>query len=81
MVRVREISEDAMLMALKMEEKATAKKCRRRHFPRSWKRQEKRFSSRVSGGIVFLLTSWFYAVRPILTYNLQKYKIIKIVLV
>lgn len=57
-VRVREISEDAMLMALKMEEKATAKKAGESFptFPRSWKRQEKRFSSRVSGGIVFLLT-------------------------
>lgn len=65
--RVRDISEDAMLMALKMEEGVTAK------FPRRWKRQEDRFSSRVSGGIVFLLTAWFYPVRPILTSHLQKY--------
>ena len=71
--RVRDISEDTMLMALKMEEGITAKKCRKRHLPRRWKRQEDRFSSRVSGGIVFLLTAWFYPVRPILTSHLQKY--------
>ena len=71
--RVRDISEDAMLMALKMEEGITAKKCRKRHLPRRWKRQEDRFSSRVSGGIVLLLTAWFYPVRPILTSHLQKY--------
>lgn len=33
-VRVRDLSEDAMLMALKMEEGVTAKKYRKRYFPR-----------------------------------------------
>ena len=53
---VRERSEDAMLMALKVEDGVTAKKCKQKYFPRSWKRQEKRFSPSALVEILCLMT-------------------------